>query len=159
MINRKDIWRLAASILVCQLAGIAGAVFTVNAIPSWYASLNKPAFSPPNWVFSPVWTTLYLLMGIALFMVWREGLKTRGVKPALRWFGFQLVLNSMWSFVFFGMRNPIAAFIELVLLWFAILFTMKSFNRVSVTAAYLLMPYFLWVTFALALNLGIVIVN
>lgn len=96
---------LAACVIVCILAGVIGSVFTVQSIPTWYAGLSKPSFSPPNWAFAPVWTTLYVLMGISLYLVVRKGFKE--VKPQVYIFGAQLVLNAVWSFLFFGLRSPL----------------------------------------------------
>ena len=105
------IYKLVISIGVSLLAGVVGSIFTVSAIQNWYATLQKPAFSPPNWVFGPAWTTLYVLMGIAVFLVWREGFERKDVKNALAIFSFQLLLNVFWSVIFFGFKNPGAAFI------------------------------------------------
>ena len=97
--------RVIVSILACQFAGLIGSMFTMNAIPTWYAALNKPSFTPPNWLFAPAWTTLYLLMGIAAFLVWNKGLEKPGVKRSLAAFLVQLVLNTLWSILFFGMKS------------------------------------------------------
>lgn len=135
-----------------------GSVFTTSAIPTWYATLNKPSFAPPNWVFAPVWTTLYILMGVALYL----GLSGKGKgerKKAVRIFALQLILNVLWSLLFFGMRNPTLALIDIVALWIAIFLTIKSFSKINKWAGYLLVPYFLWVSFASFLNLFIVILN
>lgn len=148
----KGILKLIGSIVICQLAGIIGAVFTGPAIQSWYITLNKPSFNPPNWVFGPVWTILYLLMGISLFLVWKKYSGDQGIKIALAIFFFQLILNTTWSILFFGMRNPMAGLIEIVVLWIAILLTILSFYKISITASMLLIPYILWVSFASVLN-------
>ena len=147
-----EILILFSSIIICQLAGIIGSLFTAPSIPLWYANINKPSFNPPNWVFAPVWTTLYLLMGIALFLVWRKGLKEKDIKIAFAVFIFQLILNSLWSFLFFGLESPFAAFIEIIFLWIAILISIILFSRISKAAAILLIPYILWVGFASVLN-------
>ena len=147
-----EILILFSSIIICQLAGIIGSIFTAPSIPLWYTSLNKPSFSPPNWLFAPVWTTLYLLMGISLFLVWRKGLKEKDIKIAFAVFIFQLILNSLWSFLFFGLESPFAAFIEIIFLWIAILISIILFSRISKAAAILLIPYILWVGFASVLN-------
>lgn len=157
--NLKDFSKLVFAVLACELAGIAGSFFTIPSIPSWYASLNKPFFSPPNWLFAPVWTTLFALMGISLFLVWQKGLQDRNVKAAVSIFGLQLVLNILWSALFFGMQNPFLAFIEIILLWIAIAFTIKKFYRISRKAAYLLFPYIAWVFIAAALNAAIWLLN
>ena len=117
----------------------------------WYADLAKPAWNPPNWIFAPVWTFLYLLMGVAAWIVWRRVGWTRGRGP-LGVFVLQLVLNFTWSWIFFGAHLMGWALVEIVVLWLAILLTIVLFSRRSVTAAALLVPYLLWVTFATALN-------
>ncbi len=150
-----EILILFSSIIICQLAGIIGSVFTTSSIPGWYANINKPSFNPPNWVFAPVWTTLFLLMGIALFLIWRKGLKEKDVKIAFSVFIFHLVLNTLWSILFFGLESPFAAFIEIIFLWAAILISIILFFRISRIAGYLLIPYLLWVSFASVLNFAI----
>lgn len=138
-----------------ELAGVIGAAFTSPAIPTWYATLTKPALNPPAWVFGPVWTTLYALMGIAAFLVWREGTQKRSVRVALELFAIQLGLNTLWSILFFGLQNPGAAVVGIIFLWLAILATMISFYKVSKPAAWLLLPYLLWVSFASYLNIAL----
>jgi len=155
----KNIYRLAASIIVCQLAGFIGSVFTFSSIPTWYAALEKPFFNPPNWVFSPVWITLFVLMGVSLYLVWSKGVKAEGVKTALTLFGVQLALNALWSIIFFGLKSPLYAFIEIVILWAVILVTILKFYRISKTASYLLIPYIAWVSFAAVLNFSIFLMN
>jgi benzodiazapine receptor len=154
-----DIWRFVISIAICQLAGIIGSVFTAPAVPTWYAVLNKPAFNPPNWLFGPVWITLYVLMGISLFLVWRKSLDIPAVKTGLTVFGAQLVLNILWSVAFFGLRSPVAGLLVIVALWIAILLTILRFTRVSEFAAILLVPYIVWVSFAAILNLSLFLLN
>jgi benzodiazapine receptor len=149
------ILKLIISVVICQLAGVIGSIFTRPAIPTWYASLNKPAFNPPNWVFSPVWITLYILMGIAAFLVWSKGLNVRHVKLALVLFAVQLILNALWSAVFFGLKSPLLGLFVIVILWIAILFTILNFYKVSGTAGFLLIPYILWVSFASVLNFSL----
>jgi benzodiazapine receptor len=155
----RDIVRLIVSIVVSQLAGSLGAIFTTPAIPTWYASLNKPAFSPPNWVFFPVWTTLYTLMGIAAFLVWRNGLDQRRVRAALTVFAVQLILNVAWSVIFFGLYSLFGAVIAIILLWIAILANIVAFWRISKAAGALLIPYILWVSFAGILNVSVWMLN
>jgi len=154
-----DIWRLIISIIVCQLAGIIGSIFTTPAIPGWYASLKKPAFSPPNWLFGPVWITLFLLMGISLFIVWRKGADTPLVRSALMIFGIQLIFNVLWSVAFFGLRSPLSGLVVIVILWIAILLTIIQFSKVSELAAALLIPYIIWVSFASILNTSLYLLN
>ena len=140
------------------MAGIIGSVFTFPAIPTWYATLNKPFFSPPNWIFGPVWTALFTLMGIALYLVWQK--KTKFKKAAaLRIFTIQLILNTLWSILFFGLQSPALAFIEILFLWAFIALSIKAFYKVSKAAGYLLVPYILWISFATLLNLAIVMLN
>jgi benzodiazapine receptor len=147
--------KLIASIVICQLAGVIGSLFTTPAIPTWYAALKKPSFTPPNWIFSPVWITLFVLMGIAAFLVWHKGLSDQKVKMALSIFAVQLILNVLWSVMFFGLRSPLAGLIEITILWFVILLTILYFLRVSNMAGILLIPYILWVSFATFLNFSI----
>ena len=137
------------------MAGVIGAIFTTPAIPTWYAALKKPPFTPPGWIFSPVWITLYLLMGVSAFVVWSKGWGDSRVRIALSLFVVQLVLNALWSLMFFGLRSPSAGFINIVVLWIFILLTMLYFFKVSTTAGALLVPYVLWVSFAAVLNFSI----
>jgi benzodiazapine receptor len=155
----RDIVRLIVSIVVCQLAGGLGAIFTTPSIPTWYASLNKPPFNPPNWVFFPVWTTLYTLMGIAAFLVWRKGLDQRRVRVALGLFGIQLILNLAWTVIFFGLFSLFGAVIAIVFLWIAILVNIVTFWRISKPAGALLIPYIMWVSFAGILNVSVWMLN
>lgn len=150
--KKGDVLKLVVSILVCQLAGVIGGLFTASSVDTWFATLMKPAFNPPNWIFSPVWITLYVLMGMALFIVWRQGLQTEGVKSALTVFGLQLALNTLWSLLFFGLKMPLLAFIEIIVLWCLILITLLKFKKISGLAGLLLVPYLLWVSFAAVLN-------
>ncbi len=151
----NDVAKLVIAICISELAGIVGSVFTAPAIDGWYAELAKPAFNPPAWVFGPVWITLFASMGIAASLIWMKGLDRRDVRIALGIFIGQLLLNTLWSFIFFGLQNPGAALVEIGLLWFAILATMVSFARISKPVAWLLLPYLLWVSFASYLNYAI----
>ena len=148
----STILKLVASVLFCQAAGLLGALATTPSIGGWFKGLVKPSFNPPNWIFGPVWTTLYLMMGVALFLVWRRGLKTAGVKAALVLFLIQLALNVLWSVLFFGLHQPAPAFFEIAALWVFILLTMLKFFGLSRPAGWLLFPYLLWVSFASVLN-------
>ncbi len=148
---------LLGSILLCEIAGLIGAIFTTPSIPAWYASLVKPGFSPPNWLFAPVWTLLYLLMGVSLYLIITA--KSKKKKAAYYLFAVQLALNVLWSILFFGMHAPLYAFMEIVLMWISILATILVFHRISKPAAWLNVPYLLWVAFASALNLAIFILN
>ena len=155
----NKILKLVVSILVCQGAGVVGSLFTSPAIASWYATLEKPSFNPPNWIFAPVWTLLFLLMGIALYFVWNSEIESNKKRIAILIFAVQLVLNIFWSILFFGLQSPLYAFIEIIILWLAILLTIISFYKISKPAAELLLPYILWVSFAAVLNFSILILN
>ena len=151
--------KLILSIIICQAAGLVGTIFTMDSIPTWYAALNKPSFNPPNWLFGPVWTVLYLMMGISLFIVWKEDLKNKIIKSAFIIFMIQLLLNTIWSVVFFGMQSISGGLISIVLLWLMILFTIIKFMKISRVAGILLIPYLLWVSFATFLNYSIFQLN
>jgi len=144
--------KFIVSILVCQMAGVVGSFFTYPSIPTWYATLQKPSFSPPNWLFAPVWITLFTLMGVSAYLVWNKGLKNKQVKESLSIFGIQLILNAFWSFLFFGLKSPLYAFIEIIILWGAIVLTILKFYKISKKAGLLLFPYIVWVSFAMTLN-------
>jgi translocator protein len=147
---KLNIVKLIASIGICLLAGAIGSIFTSKSVSTWYSTINRPSFNPPNWLFGPVWTILFILMGIALYFVW-----TLGDKQAMIVFAVQLLLNILWSALFFGLKAPFYAFLEIIILWAAILMTIFVFYRVSPKAAYLLVPYILWVSFAAILNFSI----
>jgi len=151
--------KLAIAIIVCEAAGGLGSLFTISAISNWYATLIKPALNPPAWIFGPVWTTLYLLMGIAAFLVWNKGWDRKDVRKALYVFLLQLVLNAIWSIIFFGLHSPLWAFVDIVAMWLAIVWTMILFYKVSKPAMWLLLPYILWVSFAAYLNYSILMLN
>jgi len=163
--NLNNFFKLVIAIAVSELAGVIGSVFTISAIPTWYAGLVKPALNPPGWIFGPAWITLYALMGIAAFLIWSsyakasEGQAKRQIKIALGVFGIQLFLNAIWSIIFFGLRNPFWAFIEIIALWLTILATTFAFYKISRPAAYLLLPYIIWVSFAAYLNYSIWMLN
>ena len=154
-----DIVKLIASIVICEGAGGVGAIFTTPAIPHWYEGLKKPEFTPPNSVFGPVWTTLYLLMGVAVFLVWREGLSQGEVAIAFAVFWFQLILNVLWSVIFFGFKSLSGGVITIIVLWITILITVILFFGVSVVAGGLLLPYIIWVSIAARLNIQILRLN
>ena len=157
--RRKYAFRLIVSIIACQLAGVIGSVFTTPTIPTWYAALAKPPFTPPSWLFAPAWITLYVLMGVSASLVWRVGLDRKQVRTALILFLVQLVLNALWSVAFFGLQSPLGGIIVIVLLWAAILLTILRFFTISTTAGALLVPYIAWVTFAATLNAYIYVLN
>jgi len=154
--SRSNLIRFVASVVACEAAGVAGSVFTISAIPGWYSTLQKPWFTPPNWLFAPVWLALYFLMGATLYLLW-------GKRPqsgaALAAFGVQLVFNVAWSAVFFGAHELFYGFVVIVTLWLAILVTAAFSYRVSRSATALLIPYVLWVTIASALNYYVWVLN
>lgn len=151
--------KLLIAILLCQLVGAAGSLFTAPKISNWYAILKKPGFTPPDWLFGPVWTAIFLLMGFALFLVLEKWRENRHVKTALIWFCCQALFNVLWNVFFFGFESPFYGFIMLMILWLAILGTIISFARVSLASAAFLLPYILWVGFAGALNYSIWTLN
>jgi len=164
----NNTFKLIVAIVVSELAGIIDSVFTTPSITGWYAGIVKPALNPPAWVFGPVWTTLFLMMGISAWLVWREldsgseaGMteKKKRVNIALSIFLGQLVLNTLWSVIFFGLHSQGGALIEIVFLWFAILATIIAFAKISKLAAWLLVPYILWMSFAVYLNYAIWVLN
>ena len=155
----SEILKLTVSIVACQAAGLIGSIFTSKSVGTWYVTLAKPAFTPPSWVFAPVWITLYVMMGISAFLIWRRGLDSDLAKLGLAMFGVQLFLNALWSIAFFGLRSPLAGLIVILALSVAILLTMIIFLRISSAAGLLLLPYMGWVGFAAALNLGIFVLN
>lgn len=143
-------------IVLCLLVGYVSGNFTRSSITTWYPTLVKPFFNPPNWIFFPVWTLLYFLMGLAAGLILIEmELKTQLAKKALIFFGFQLVLNALWSYLFFSLHNPFLAAIEIVILWLFIYETMEKFKQINKNAGLLLLPYLAWVSFAVLLNSSI----
>ena len=137
-------------ITACMLVAYIGSAATTPSIPGWYQTLIKPSFNPPNWIFAPVWTTLFIMMGTAAGLIWDRAHKQSGI--ALVIFSLQLALNLLWSILFFGYHSPFLAFIEIIFLWLAILATILSFWKISKTAGILLLPYICWVSFAMFLN-------
>jgi tryptophan-rich sensory protein len=151
--------RLVAAVVLCELAGVVGSVFTFPSIPTWYASLEKPGFNPLNWVFAPVWLILYALMGVAAYFVWSKALEPKGARVASSVFVAQLFLNVLWSNVFFGLHSLFYGFVIIVALWISIALTVVVFARVSKIASVLMLPYILWVSFASVLNYYIWLLN
>jgi tryptophan-rich sensory protein len=147
---------LAGFILFCLAVGSFGGFVTRDAVDSWYDTLAKPSWNPPNWLFGPAWTLLYILMAIAAWLVWRTGDR---VRPALTLFFVQLGFNLLWSVIFFGLRSPGLALIEVVFLWSSVLLTMLAFFGRQVTAGWLFVPYLAWVSFAAILTLAIWLMN
>lgn len=156
---QKSFLSICVCVIIClSIGGLTGFI-TREAIPIWYEGLNKPFFTPPNWLFAPVWTSLYCMMGIAAGLVWSKGSHHRWVKTAIYHFTAQLVVNGLWSIVFFGLKRPGIALLVIGLLLYLILRTIYWFKIVSKPAAYLLYPYVAWVSFASFLNLGIYYLN
>lgn len=155
----KDLPKLIVSVIGCELVGFLGTPFTISSIPTWYATLNKPPFAPPNWIFGPVWTLLYFLMGVAFYLIWKQGWQKKKVKTAGTYFLAQLGFNFIWSPIFFGLRSPLLGLVTILAMWTLIVITIKKFYPLSKPAAYLLIPYLLWVSFATILNASIVILN
>ncbi|NWJ51276.1 MAG: tryptophan-rich sensory protein [Bacteroidetes bacterium] len=154
----NQIGKLIASLLLpLAIGGIAG-MFTTKAIPGWYATLNQPSFNPPNWVFAPVWTTLYIIMGISLFMIWRLD-KSKERNQAIVIFMVQLLFNFCWSFFFFYFKMIGVALVDIIVLWITIIFMLVRFYKIKPLAAYINIPYLLWVTFATALNMAYFFLN
>ncbi|RAJ13666.1 TspO/MBR family protein [Arenibacter echinorum] len=149
---KKQLTYIAISVTVCLTIGFLSSFATQSSVNDWYLELNKPSFNPPNWIFAPVWTVLYIMMGVAAGIVWAKGFYHIWVKTALYHFGIQLLFNALWSIIFFGFKNPFAALLVILALLVLLIFTIKWFKVVSNTAALLLIPYLLWVCFATALN-------
>ena len=148
---------LISILLPVSLGAIAG-MFTSQSVPEWYATLNRPSFNPPNWIFGPVWTTLYILMGISFFLIWKqEASKERN--RAILFFMLQLLLNFAWSFIFFYFNMIGLALVEIVLLWISIVLMLVVFYKIKPIASYINIPYLLWVTFATVLNASYYILN
>ncbi len=150
---------IVISVIICLAVGFLSGFATQSSVGTWYVTLNKPSFNPPNYLFAPVWTALYCMMGIAAGIVWAKGFYHRWVKTALYHFGFQLLLNASWSIVFFGLREPFWAFLIITVLIVVLLLTIQWFNVVSKPAALLLIPYLAWVCFAALLNYKIWVLN
>lgn len=151
--------KLFITILGCEIVGLLGTPFTATAIPTWYIFLEKPFFSPPNWIFGPVWALLYFLMGVSAYLAWTTDKKTKLVHHALHLFWIQLLLNFLWSLFFFGLHSPVLGLIDIIALLGFIFLTIQAFMKISRPAAYLLIPYFVWVCFATLLNAGILLLN
>lgn len=149
---KKRLIYITISVLGCLLIGFLSSFATQSSVTDWYVTLNKPAFTPPNELFAPVWTVLYILMGISAGIVWSKGYHHIWVKTALYHFVFQLLLNGLWSIVFFGLKNPLMGMVVILALLTMIILTIKWFRVISKTAALLMVPYLLWVAFASALN-------
>ena len=152
----NKITRILTLVVTCLVIGYFSGMGTRSAITTWYPTLVKPSFNPPNWIFAPVWSMLYIMMGVAAGLVWnRIDFEKEIVKKALVFFAIQLALNALWSYLFFGLRNPTLAGIEIVILWLMIFETYVKFSKINKIAGYLFIPYLLWVSFATVLNAGI----
>jgi translocator protein len=153
----NKITKIAMMVATCLVIGYFSGSVTRTSIANWYPSLIKPIFNPPNWIFAPVWTILYSMMGVAAGLVWNkiESEKRELVQKALVFFAIQLALNALWSYLFFGLKNPLLALIEIILLWLMIYETYIKFAKINTSAGYLMIPYLLWVSFATVLNASI----
>lgn len=154
----NKILKFVVSLAIPFVAGGIGSLATFANIASWYATLEKPLFSPPNWLFGPVWTLLYICIGISLYLLWVSRAKGNKTKAFVA-FGIQIVLNTLWSVVFFGLHSPVGGLVVILLLLTAIILMIRYFWSFSKAASYLLFPYFLWVGFATILNVSIVVLN
>jgi len=154
----SNIFKLIVSLIIPLSVGAVAGMFTSQAIPNWYASLNRPSFSPPNWVFGPVWTTLYVLLGFSFFLVWKQS-PSKHRTLAIIVFAFQMFFNFAWSFIFFYFNMIGIALIEIILLWISIAVMIFLFYKIKPLAAYLNIPYLLWVSFATILNAGYYFLN
>jgi len=154
----KKVLKIIISIGIPLLIGYLGSIFTTMSVGSWYLTLSKPFFNPPNYLFGPVWTFLYILIGISFYLVWKNGFGGKEDQCIII-YSLQLALNLLWSIMFFGLRSPLFGLIDIILLLFLILANIIIFYRVSKAAGLILIPYFLWVSFATLLNYSIVILN
>ena len=153
--EKNELFRLILSIIICQMAGVIGSIFTAGSVTSWYPTLVKPSFSPPGFYIGLIWIVLFTLMGISLFLIWRETPSNPAARIALYFFAVQLIVNVLWSVAFFGMRSPISGLVVIALLWVLILITIIKFWPINRTAALLLIPYIIWVSIAAYLNFSI----
>ena len=158
LMKKNDFFKLIASILLPLTIGAIAGIFTSKAIPAWYDSLNRPSFNPPNWLFGPVWTALYIIMGISFFLIWKQD-KSKERNLAIFVFLLQLMLNFFWSFIFFYFNRIGLALVEIILLWLSIIVMLKQFYKIKPMASYINIPYLLWVSFASMLNLSYYLLN
>lgn len=154
-----DVRKLSISLLVPFAAGAIGSIATASSIPTWYAGLEKPFFNPPNWIFGPVWTLLYLLMGIAFYLIWVSKKRTIHKRKAVLYYWIQIVLNTVWSLVFFGMKTTLGGILIIIPLLIYIILTIRNAKSISYTSFLLLLPYVLWVSFATLLNISLFLLN
>ena len=155
----KKVLKFIISIIICQSAGIFGSLFTFEAVPDWYITLEKPFFAPPNWIFGPVWIILYFLMGVSLYIVWKDELKSKTRNVFFVVFAIQLILNALWSLLFFGLKSPLLGLIDILILDVMLVVTIFYATRVSKYAAMLLIPYMVWIIIASVLNYAILVLN
>lgn len=155
----KPITKLICSIAFCLLTGLLGSLVTADSVSTWYAELTRPSFTPPDWTFGVVWPILYVMMGISAFLVWNKGIGQKKVRIALSIFAFHLLLNGLWTPIFFGLNMLLLALIEIIMLWAALLTTILYFRKISKPAALLLLPYLLWLSFAVILNAAFWLLN
>lgn len=158
VLARRKVILFLGSLLLPQLVGTVGALFTFPAIASWYVFLEKPFLSPPNWIFGPVWTALYLMMGVSFYLILTSK-PTKFTSKAIQLFLIQMFFNLIWSIVFFGMQSTGGGLVVIIALWIAILLTILKFSKISRNASILLLPYLAWVTFASYLNLSLFLLN
>ncbi|RRJ93785.1 TspO/MBR family protein [Flavobacterium macacae] len=149
--------RILVLVATCLVVGYFSSLVTQESVNTWFPTINKPSFNPPGWLFAPVWTALYIMMGIAGGLVWHEinSPRREEVKKAMLFFAIQLALNALWSYLFFGLKNPLLALIEIFLLWLLIYETYAKFGKINKISGYLFVPYLLWVSFATVLNASI----
>lgn len=158
--KKLNLPKLISSFMLIFFVAMVGSYFTIPSVNIWYVAINKPWFTPPSWLFGPVWTVLYIMIATSLYLAWNSKTKLKKVKSkALSVFSIQLFLNALWSVMFFGIYNPGLAYCVIIFLWLAIFLSIRYFNKISSTAANLLYPYILWVSFAASLNLAIYVLN
>ena len=154
----KSTFKLIISVLIPLIIGFLGSFFTASSVDSWYTTINKPSFNPPGWIFAPVWTTLYILIGVSFYSVWMKNFGEERKKVIIV-YSMQLLLNLLWSVLFFGLRSPLLGLIDIIILIAFIIANTIIFYKISKTAGYLLIPYLLWVSFASVLNFSIFLLN
>lgn len=154
----KNIYKLVISIMIPLIIGFLGSFFTSSSVDSWFTTINKPSFNPPDWIFAPVWTTLYILIGLSFYLVWRKNFGEER-KKVIAVYSLQLLFNLLWSVLFFGLRSPLLGLLDIIILLVFIIANTIIFYKISRTAGYLLIPYLLWVSFASVLNFSIHLLN
>ncbi len=157
--NKKNLYIFIICLIISFLPGVIGVMFTYKSIPGWYALLQKPVLTPPNWVFAPIWTILYILMSFTLFFLVKKAGKLSYIKLALFLFILQLILNGLWSYVFFGLKSLLGGIFIIIPLWIVIIICIREFNFISNISSWLMLPYLLWVSFAAYLNIAIFLIN